>query len=152
MECSCCGEDRDPGTLAALKCHSEVKVCRECVGWLRDQTSTPSSTPILPVRDMAEAVAFYESAGFHVRLYEGGGFAFVHLRDESVFDLGLEQEMNTELNLAGCGLIVAGVDEWHAALAALGLPVTAPEDQPWEMREFTLRDPSGNHLRIMETH
>ncbi|MGI8663659.1 MAG: VOC family protein [Acidimicrobiales bacterium] len=134
-----------------MRCKTDVKVCRECVGWLRDQTSAPSSTPILPVRDMAEAVAFYESAGFHVRLYEDGGFAFVHLDDESVFDLGLEEQMKTELNLSGCGLIVAGVDEWHDELAALGFPVTAPEDQPWEMREFTLTDPSGNRVRIMQT-
>jgi hypothetical protein len=28
MECSCCGEDRDPGMVAALLCHDDVKICR----------------------------------------------------------------------------------------------------------------------------
>ena len=64
-------------------------MCRVCVGWLRSQTGTPDSTPILPVRDIDQATAFYESAGFDVRLYEGGGFAFVERDDESVFDLDL---------------------------------------------------------------
>jgi hypothetical protein len=39
-------------------------------------------------------------------------------------------------------------------LAALNLPsegiprLTAPVDQPWGMREFTLVDPSGNLVRV----
>jgi hypothetical protein len=28
------------------------------------------------------------------------------------------------------------------------LPVTAVDDMPWNMHEFTLTDPSGNHIRI----
>ena len=31
------------------------------------------------------------------------------------------------------------------------LPVTPIADQPWGMREFTLIDPSGNHVRIGRT-
>ena len=150
MKCSCCGQDRDPGTVAALQCHPKVKVCRECVAWLREQTHTPDSTPILPVREMGEAAAFYESAGFHVRAHDGGGFAFVSLDHESVFDLGLEVDMNVATNLSGCGVTVVGVDEWHAELTECGLPVTPLVDQPWGMREFTLRDPSGNYVRIMQ--
>ena len=150
MHCSCCGNDHDPTTLAALQCHEDVKVCRVCVGWLRGQLHVPDSTPILPVRDMNEAVTFYESAGFDVRLYEGGGFAFVHLDDESVFDLGLEELMTPEANFAGCGLIVANVENWHAKLRLVGVQATDPRDQPWGMREFTLTDPSGNRVRMMQ--
>src|SRR6266536_5330952 len=40
------------------------------------------------------------------------------------------------------------VDAWHARMSAAGLPVTPLQEEPWGMREFTLTDPSGNHLRI----
>jgi catechol 2,3-dioxygenase-like lactoylglutathione lyase family enzyme len=148
MKCSCCGEEREPDSVAALLCHDHVKVCRVCAGWLRSQTGTPDSTPILPVRDIDEATAFYESAGFDVRLYEGGGFAFVERDDESVFDLDLAERLDPDQNHAGCYLIVRDVDAWHSELSSAGLPVTTLSDQPWGMREFTLTDPSGNHVRI----
>ena len=108
----------------------------------------PDSTPILPVRDIDEAVAFYESAGFQGRVYEEGGFAFIERQDESVFDLDLVEHVEPGTNGAGCYLIVPDVDQWHDGLVAAGLPVTAIEDQPWGMREFTLTDPSGNSVRI----
>jgi predicted enzyme related to lactoylglutathione lyase len=105
-------------------------------------------TPILPVRDIGEAASFYERAGFDVRLYDDGGFAFVEYDDESVFDLHLVERVSPGDNGAGCYMIVPRVDAWHAEMTAAGLPVTAVEDQPWGMREFTLTDPSGNHVRI----
>ena len=33
-------------------------------------------------------------------------------------------------------------------MAAAGLDVTPIADQPWGMREFTLTDPFGNHIRV----
>ncbi len=87
VTCSCCGEERDEDQIAALLCHPDVKLCRVCIGWLGGQAGRPDSTPILPVRDLDAACAFYEAAGFDVRQYEGGGFAFVEYQDESVFDL-----------------------------------------------------------------
>ncbi len=59
-------------------------------------------TPILPVRDLDEAVAFYESAGFEARVHAGGGFAFVSYRDESVFDLDPVHGFDPTTNSAGC--------------------------------------------------
>ena len=145
--CSCCGEERD--RLVALQCHDEVKVCPVCIGWLRANAGIVDSTPILPVIDMAASVAFYRSAGFEVREYEGGGYAFVTYDDESVFDLDqTELAMTPATNGAGCYLIVPDVDDWHHRLRQGGHPVTPLEDQPWGMREFTLTDPSGNHIRI----
>lgn len=87
MRCYCCGEERDPNAMAALACHNDIKVCRVCVGWLRSQAGVPDSTPILPVRHIDEALAFYKRAGFDGHPYEGGGFAFMERNDESVFDL-----------------------------------------------------------------
>ena len=118
--------------------------------WLRGRLGVIDVTPILPVADMPTAVAFYEAAGFEVRLYEeGGDYAFVSLDDESVFDLDTVQPpLDVHRNPAACYLIVPDPDEWHGRLSGLGATVTPLEDQPWEMREFTLTDPSGNHLRF----
>lgn len=138
--------------MAALQCHPEVVLCRICIDWLRGNAGTPDSTPILGVRDVAAAAAFYESAGFDVRLYEDDadepGFAFVEYDDVSVFDLDRAPQITPETNGAGCYLIIANVDGWHDELVAAGLAVTAIEDQPWGMHEFTLTDPDGNHIRI----
>lgn len=150
MSCACCGEAK---TTVALRSRDDVALCRDCLGWLAGQIGV-SSTPTLPVVDIAEAVAFYERAGFGVRIYtddngEGGdGFAFVDYRGESVFDLDAATDMDPRTNRAGCYLITNDADDWHARLTAAGLPVTPIADQPWGMREFTLTDPSGNHVRI----
>lgn len=147
MECFCCGEDRDPSRVAALTCHEAVKVCRDCVGGLRSQLGVPDSTPILPVRNVGRATAFYEAAGFDVRPYDDG-FAFVSYADESVFDLDLAEQIDPETNGAGCFIIVPNADAWHGVMGERGLPVSSIEDMPWAMREFTLTDPDGNHIRI----
>jgi catechol 2,3-dioxygenase-like lactoylglutathione lyase family enzyme len=133
--------------VASLSSDESVKLCRVCIGWLRSQAGVPDSTPTLPVRDLDQAVAFYESAGFDVRVYDGG-FAFVEYDDESVFDLDLCPQITPKTNGAGCYIIVPDVDDWHTQLSASGLPVTPVEDQPWGMREFMLTDPNRNNIRI----
>jgi hypothetical protein len=85
VECFCCGEQRESAELTALRCHPEVQVCRSCIGWLVEQSGSVDVTPTLPVLDMDLAVDFYESVGFQVHVYEGGGFAFVSLKGRSVF-------------------------------------------------------------------
>jgi catechol 2,3-dioxygenase-like lactoylglutathione lyase family enzyme len=147
MTCYCCGQDRDPSMMAALQSHSDVMLCRQCLGWLVPRAGGIDVTPTLPVTDMPAAVRFYETAGFDVEPYDGG-FAFVHLHDQSAFDLDLKPEIDAATNGAGCYIIVQDVDEWHERLEAAGLPVTAVEDMPWNMHEFTLTDPDGNHIRI----
>ncbi len=147
MECSCCGIDRD--VVVGLQCHDEVKVCRVCIGWLRSRVGIVDSTPILPVADMTATIEFYEKAGFDVRCYESGGYAFVSLDDESIFDLDVaEPALVTSANKAGCYLVIADADGWHRRLVSAGLPVTDLDDKPWGMREFTLSDPNGNYIRI----
>ena len=133
--------------MASLLCRDDVQLCRICIGWLLRRAGGADVTPTLPVSDMVAATRFYETAGFTVERYDDG-FAFVQLRDQSVFDLDLNNEIDPATNGAGCYMIVADVDGWHARLVAAGLPVTAVEDQPWNMHEFTLTDPSGNHIRI----
>jgi len=150
MQCTCCGRDEFPSV--ALKSHPEVVICRECVGWLASQVGV-TTTPTLPVTELPAAVAFYERAGFNVRVYEedpdtpGEGFAFVEYDGQSVFDLDVV-DIDPERNGAGCYLIVDDADAWHTRMDAAGLEVSMIEDQPWGMREYTLRDPWRNNLRI----
>jgi uncharacterized glyoxalase superfamily protein PhnB len=147
VECYCCGEEREPAMVAALRCHDDVKVCRICIGWLMRRAGGVDVTPTLPVADMNVASSFYETAGFEVRRYDDG-FAFVSLNDQSVFDLDLIETTDPTTNGAGCYIITEDADRWHQRLAAAALPVTPIEDMPWGMHEFTLTDPSGNHIRI----
>jgi predicted enzyme related to lactoylglutathione lyase len=147
MTCSCCGLERDHATLAALQGHDEILVCRDCIGWLAKRSGMLDVTPTLPVRAMAEAIAFYEGAGFDVKAYDGK-FAFVHYSDASVFDLDLKEGMDPANNGAGCFIVTEDADDWHTRLSAAGLSVTTIADMPWGMHEFTLTDPSGNRQRI----
>jgi uncharacterized glyoxalase superfamily protein PhnB len=76
-----------------------------------------------------------------------GDFAFVDFDGQSVFDLDVV-DIDPARNGAGCYLGVPDVDGWHVRMSAAGVPVTPIADQPWGMREFTVADPSGNHVRI----
>jgi uncharacterized glyoxalase superfamily protein PhnB len=149
MTCSCCGLDRE---AARLSSRDDVALCRDCVESLTGKLGV-ISTPTLPVVNMTDAVAFYEQAGFGVRVYAdddgdpGEGFAFVDYDGQSVFDLDVV-DIDPARNGAGCYLIVNDADAWHARMTAAGLPVGPIADQPWGMREFTLTDPSGNNIRI----
>lgn len=149
MNCACCGE---PKSTVTLRSRDDVALCRDCLEWLLGRVGI-TSTPTLPVRDMREAIAFYEAVGFSVRAYEDGtddhsGFAFVDYHGQSVFDLDAVPDLDPAANHAGCYLVVDDADAWHARMTNADAPVTAIADQPWGMREFALDDPSGNHIRI----
>lgn len=64
MSCSCCGQEKP---TAALVSRADIALSRDCLEWLLGQLGV-TSTPTLPVVDMAEAVGFYEQAGFGVRV------------------------------------------------------------------------------------
>jgi len=44
--------------VASLQCHEDVRICRVCVGWLRQRAGGVDVTPTLPVRDIDEASRF----------------------------------------------------------------------------------------------
>lgn len=147
MHCSCCGTAGDD--VVALRCEDDVKICRDCIGWLRSRADVVDATPILPVADLGSAITFYERAGFQVREHDGGGYAFVQYDGESVFDLGVaDRPAAAGGQAASCYLTVPDVDGWHARLHATGLAVGEIDDKPWGMREFSLIDRDGNALRI----
>jgi catechol 2,3-dioxygenase-like lactoylglutathione lyase family enzyme len=148
VECSCCGGQRDTVALAS---RDDVRLCRDCVEWLSGKLGIVS-TPTLPVRDLNEAIDFYERAGFGVRAYKededdpGDGFAFVDYAGHSVFDLDVV-DVEPAQNHAGCYLIVPDPRRLALSPGRRRLPVTAFEDQPWDARVHADRS-IGQHVRI----
>jgi len=110
------------------------------------------SEPILPARDVSRTRAFYESlgfkAGYHHERYE------ILRRDNLVVHLEARDDLVSATNTTSCYWRVPDADVLHEEFASLGLPsegspsLTAPSDEPWGMREFTLKDPAGNLIRI----
>lgn len=110
------------------------------------------SEPILPALDLPRTRAFYESlgfkAGYHDDHYE------ILRRGQLVLHLEHTTSLVPERNTSGCYWRVANADRLYSEFAALGLPstglprLTQPQDEPWGMREFTLKDPSGNLIRV----
>jgi catechol 2,3-dioxygenase-like lactoylglutathione lyase family enzyme len=108
--------------------------------------------PILPVLDMRSTRAFYEAlgfqAGYHDERYD------ILRRGRLVVHLERHEELVPKNNRTSCYWRVTDADALYRAFAPLGLPpeglpsLTTPCDEAWGMREFTLRDPSGNLIRV----
>jgi catechol 2,3-dioxygenase-like lactoylglutathione lyase family enzyme len=108
--------------------------------------------PILPALDVARTRAFYELLGFTAGYFDNRyeilrrGYLVVHLEQN--------HDLVPERNTFSCYWRVADADRLFQEFAALGLPstglprLTEPQDEPWGMREFTLKDPSGNLIRV----
>jgi catechol 2,3-dioxygenase-like lactoylglutathione lyase family enzyme len=104
--------------------------------------------PILPVRDMAEAVAFWSRIPqLAVEPYDAG-YAFVLHAGHELVHLGGAPDLDVGAKRSGCYVHVPDVDGLHRACVAAALPVSEVRDEPWGMREFRLSDPSGNTVRI----
>jgi catechol 2,3-dioxygenase-like lactoylglutathione lyase family enzyme len=114
------------------------------------------AVPILPSRDLAESLAFYERLGFTNRgappeqwdyLIVGRGGMELHFYAEPGVD-----PLSTS---AGCYCYVddahALYDEWAAVVVPderTGSRVVAPVDREYGLREFAVVDPSGNLVRV----
>ena len=104
----------------------------------------------LSTRDMARAIAFYETLGF--RLDFGGPEA-----DFSTLWAGPSAlNLTTETGHAPPGFWgraifqVADVDAFYEAITAAGIETDfAPRDAPWMERYFHLKDPDGHELSFM---
>jgi catechol 2,3-dioxygenase-like lactoylglutathione lyase family enzyme len=104
--------------------------------------------PIMPVRDLEEARDYWSRAGFEVQVYDGG-YAFVMDDDgHECVHLDVHPSVDPAANLSACYVHVPDVAGWHDRLAGAGLPVGPVRDEPWGMTEFSVRDPSGNLVRI----
>jgi len=116
---------------------------------------TERAEPILPARNLDETRAFYGKLGFRpwFRGHAPWDYEIVsrgHLVVHFFADPGLTPSKNN----ASCYWRVKDADRFYQSFLALNLPsegiprLTAPVDQPWGMREFSLVDPSGNLVRV----
>jgi len=118
----------------------------------RSVTMRQGPEPILPARDVGGARTFYESlgftAGFRDDRYE------ILRRGDMVVHLEHRDDVAPAANRTSCYWRVVDADKLYQEFAALGIPaegapsLSPPANEPWGMREFTLRDPAGNLIRI----
>lgn len=98
--------------------------------------------------DMAAAVPFYRSVGFHL-LSGGAEAAFTTFRVGSGF-LNLQRGADGPRPFPLWGRVILWVDDVDAmhrrCLDAGLLPLTEPEDASWGERFFHIRDPDGHEL------
>ena len=102
----------------------------------------------LVVSDVRAAAEFYANRlGFRVAFTEGDPphFAGINIGSVQIF---LEQGTP---NPQGCSVyfVVGDADELHAFHKAKGVEIIeAPEDRPYELRDYGVRDLHGYHLRF----
>ncbi|MEQ8558788.1 MAG: VOC family protein [Henriciella sp.] len=104
----------------------------------------------LSTRDMARAVAFYETLGFQLD-YGGPDAEFSTLwAGPSALNLTTETG-DAPLSFWGRAIFeVEDVDAFHAAITAAGIETDfTPRDAPWMERYFHLKDPDGHELSFM---
>ena len=101
---------------------------------------------VFPVTDVVPAAAFYRSLGFVV---DGDdGYAWVTHNGGEILHLARVDDLDPALNRAAGYLHVQDAGDWHRAWTESGVDVGPLVDEPWGMREFSLRDPDGNLLRV----
>ncbi len=96
---------------------------------------------------MGQSVSFYQSLGFEVEAY-GPSYVWVRHQGAEILHLALVPELDGHESQSAVYFHVQDVAEWHAAWSASILDLSPIEDRPWGMREFSLRDPVGNLLRV----
>jgi catechol 2,3-dioxygenase-like lactoylglutathione lyase family enzyme len=113
--------------------------------------------PVLPARDLAATLAFYERLGFEQQGAPWQTYRYLIVgREQYELHFYEDAEVDPLTTTAGCYLRVADADALHAAWEAVGVPhdratgsrLVAPSTTEYGMREFALVDPSGNLLRI----
>lgn len=114
-----------------------------------------SSRCVLAVQDLERSTRFYtEVLGFHREPIHAPGWSFL-TRDAFQVRLGECPNMPPAGELGDHSyfvyLMVEGLDDLYRELRDRGAPVASePEDQPWGLREFSVRTPDGHRIRFGE--
>ena len=114
-----------------------------------------TTAPILPVRDLDETSAFYQSIGFtETGRWEPPMGYMIMVRDEVEIHFNLRDDLVPLKNSGSAYIRTTDVDGFSDDVARLGLPgdgcpsFCAAGDMPWGMREASVLDPNGNLLRV----
>ncbi|MCO7225568.1 VOC family protein [Pleionea sp. CnH1-48] len=101
----------------------------------------------LPVKNMPEAVAFYQKLGFKL-IVDTPHYARFECPDgDATFSLDLDEDDYT--NGAVIYFEHSKLDEWVNELIKQGIEFDSmPEDQRYLWREAILFDPSGNKIKL----
>jgi catechol 2,3-dioxygenase-like lactoylglutathione lyase family enzyme len=108
-----------------------------------------SVSPVLPVQDLAAALARYERLGFTVQGYEGGDDYGYARRDEVWLHLSRIDHVHAEDSHVSVYFYVDDADALHEQWAEAGVEgrLNAPADTAYGLREGSYVDPDGNLLR-----
>jgi catechol 2,3-dioxygenase-like lactoylglutathione lyase family enzyme len=114
------------------------------------------SRSVLAVRDLKASTRFFiDVLGFQLDFGDGSdGWSFLS-RDHFKVSLGECADATPAGELGDHSyfvyLTVEGLDQLHQELATRGAEVVSePEDEPWGMREFSIRTPDGHRIRFGE--
>jgi catechol 2,3-dioxygenase-like lactoylglutathione lyase family enzyme len=115
------------------------------------------AAPILPARDLAATLAFYERLGFEALGAHWEVYRYLIVRRGSL-ELHFWEQPNVDPLTTdfSCYLFVRDADALHAEWDGIGVPtdpvtgsrLMPPADTDYGLREFALVDPNGNLLRI----
>lgn len=114
----------------------------------------PGAVPEIPVSDVDESAAYYESLGFTKDWGDdAGGIAGVSRGDCRMFltNTGFREMYATRgpvviwLNLNSKAAVDELYRDWNGRQAKL---VSPPESKPWKLHEFTATDLDGNLFRV----
>ena len=107
-----------------------------------------TAVPVLPVSDLARAMAWYQRLGFEL-VAEHPGYAIVELDGAELHLNELHDLPGPQQTWSGVYLHVADADDLFARWTALGARAIAPPaDQPYGLREFATEDLDGNLWRV----
>jgi hypothetical protein len=111
--------------------------------------------PVLPVRNVTEALARFRALGFEGHAYgkdetvDGPIYGFVS-KGSVELHLALTKNLDPKANTSACYLYVDDASAVHDAWSKADPTgrFTAPVDTPYQLREFTYIDVDGNLLRV----
>jgi catechol 2,3-dioxygenase-like lactoylglutathione lyase family enzyme len=104
-----------------------------------------SAMPTMPVKDLVQAIAFYDSIGFQTDFRNGALFAIVR-RDQVEIGLAPENIHKVPAGTGRCYIkLASGIDAFYADLKAKGIDIRHPlQDEKYGMRECMIADPDQN--------
>lgn len=106
-----------------------------------------SASPILHVRDLGKAIAFYVNVlGFTQEFVYGEPPYYAGVkRDDVIFHLNASHENASRVGMGSVYVFCNEVDTYYDVICRNGAAITsALNTWPYAMRDFQTRDPDGN--------